>query len=208
MRDPRLQKLAANLAGYSVKVQPGENILIEMIGSEMELLKCLIEEVARLGGNPFVEIEDRSVIRTLLKHATMEQLETWAAYDLERMKRMQGYIGIRAGDNVNDMADVPSEKMQLYDKIHRHPVHLEQRVKKTKWVVLRYPNSSMAQLANMSTEAFEDFYFDVCNLDYAKMDRAMDPLQKLMYRTDKVRIVSPDTDLTFSIKGIGAQKCS
>ncbi|GIO10711.1 aminopeptidase [Cohnella xylanilytica] len=208
MRDPRLQRLAANLAGYSVKVQPGDNVLIEMIGSERELLQCLIEEVAKRGGRPYVEIEDRSVTRTLLKHATLEQMETWAAYDLNRMQRMQGYIGIRSGENANELADVPSDKMKLYDRVHRHPVHMEQRVKKTKWVILRYPNPSMAQLANMSTEAFEDFYFDVCNLDYEKMDRAMDPLQELMKRTDKVRIVAPGTDLTFSIKGIGAKKCS
>lgn len=208
MRDPRIQKLAANLAGYSVKVQPGDNVLIEMIGSERELLKALIEEVAKRGGHPHVEIEDRSVTRTLLRHATPEMVETWASYDLERMKKMQGYIGIRAGENVNELADVPSDKMKLFDRGHRHPVHMEQRVKKTKWVVLRYPNAAMAQLANMSTEAFEDFYFDVCNLDYEKMDKAMDPLQALMKRTDNVRIVGPGTDLTFSIKGIGAQKCS
>ena len=208
MRDPRLQKLAANLAGYSVKVRPGDNVLIEMIGSERELLKCLVEEVAKRGGNPFVEISDRSVLRTLLTNASDEQMETWAAYDLEKMKRMTAYIGIRAGENMNELADVPADRMKAYDRIHRHPVHMEQRVKKTKWVILRYPNGSMAQSAQMSTEAFEDFYFDVCNLDYAKMDRAMDPLQKLMARTDKVRIVGPGTDLAFSIKGIGAQKCS
>jgi aminopeptidase len=124
------------------------------------------------------------------------------------MKRMDAYIGIRAGENPNELADVPSDRMKAFDRIHRHPVHMEQRVKRTKWVILRYPNASMAQAASMSTEAFENFYFDVCNLDYAKMDRAMDPLQKLMSRTDKVRIVGPGTDLRFSIKGIGAQKCS
>lgn len=208
MRDPRIQRLAENLAGYSIKVEPGDNVLIEMIGSERELLKALIEEVAKRGGRPYVEIEDRSVLRTLLNNATPEQIETWAAYDLDRMKRMQGYIGIRAGENVNELADVPADKMKLYDRGHRHPVHMEQRVKHTKWVVLRYPNAAMAQSASMSTEAFENFYFDVCNLDYARMDKAMDPLQELMQRTDKVRIVGPGTDLTFSIKGIGAQKCS
>ncbi|MBN2983460.1 MULTISPECIES: aminopeptidase [Cohnella] len=208
MRDPRLAKLAANLAGYSINVQPGDNVLIEMIGSERELLKCLIEEVAKRGGRPFVEIEDRSVTRTLLNVATPEQMEVWAAYDLERMKRMQGYIGIRSGDNASELADVPSDKMKLFDRVHRHPVHMEQRVKKTNWVILRYPSPSMAQSANMSTEAFEDFYFDVCNLDYEKMDRAMEPLHELMARTDKVRIVGPGTELEFSIKGIGAKKCS
>lgn len=208
MRDPRLQKLAQNLVGYSIDVQPGENVLIDMIGSERELAKCLIEEVAKRGGRPFVETSDRSVLRTLLQHASKEQLELWSALDLERMKNMQGYIAVRSGENVNELADVPDAKMRLYEQIYRNPVHMEQRVKKTKWVVLRYPNASMAQLANMSTESFENFYFAVCNLDYAKMDKAMDPLQALMDRTDRVRIVSPGTDLSFSIKGIGSKKCS
>lgn len=208
MRDARLQKLAESLVGHSINVQPGENVLIDMIGSERELAKCLVEEVARRGGRPFVETSDRGVLRAMLLNATEEQIKLWAAFDLQRMKAMQGYIAIRSGGNVNALADVPSDKMRLYDMHYRHPIHSEQRVKHTKWVVLRYPNDAMAQLANMSTEAFEDFYFDVCNLDYGKMDQAMNPLEALMKKTDRVRIVSPGTDLTFSIKGIGASKCA
>ena len=60
----------------------------------------------------------------------------------------------------------------------------------------------MSQLAGTSTEKFEEFYFNVCNLDYSKMDKAMDALVELMNKTDKVRIVAKDTDLEFSIKGI------
>ncbi|MGG4032176.1 aminopeptidase [Paenibacillus cisolokensis] len=208
MRDSRLQKLAANLVGYSIDVQPGDNVLIDMIGAERELAKCLVEEVARRGGRPFVELSDRSVLRTLLLHATKEQLELWAERDLRRMKEMNGYIAVRSGGNINELADVPEDKMRMYEQIYQRPVHLEQRVKHTKWVVLRYPNESMAQLAKMSTEAFEDFYFNVCNLDYSRMDKAMEPLRELMERTDQVRIVGPGTDLRFSIRGIGAKKCS
>lgn len=208
MRDPRLKRLAQNLVQYSIDVQKDENILIEMIGNETELVKCLIEEVAARGGRPFVERSDRSVLRSLLHNATKEQIELWTDLDLERMKKMDGYIGIRASDNVNALSDVPEEKMKWYEQIYSMKVHMEQRVKKTRWVILRYPNDSMAQLAQMNTEAFEDFYFNVCNLDYAKMERAMEPLYERMKSTDKVRIVSPGTDLSFSIKGIGAKKCS
>ncbi|ANA81788.1 aminopeptidase [Paenibacillus glucanolyticus] len=208
MRDPRIQKLAQNLVNYSVDMQPGENVLIEMIGSERDLLNAIIEEVGNQGGRPFVQLTDRTVQRAMLKNANKEQLELWAELDLERMKQMDCYIGIRAGENVNDMADVPEENMKLYNALYSHPVHSEERVKRTKWVVLRYPNASMAQLANTSTEAFEDFYFDVCNLDYSKMDRAQEPLAELMRNTDKVRIVGPGTELSFSIKNIGAEKCS
>lgn len=208
MRDPRIQKLAENLVGYSVNVQPGENVLVEMIGNERDLLIAIIEEVGKKGGNAFVELTDRTVQRSLFKYASEEQMKTWAEIDLNRMKQMDCYIGIRAGTNVNELSDVPEDKMKLYNSLYSHPVHSEQRVKHTKWVVLRYPNASMAQLANTSTEAFENFYFDVCNLDYAKMDRAQDALADLMKRTDKVRITGPGTDLSFSIKGIGAIKCS
>ncbi|OMF99399.1 aminopeptidase [Paenibacillus sp. FSL R7-0337] len=208
MNDPRIQKLAANLVGYSVNVQPGENVLVEMIGSERDLIKAVVEEVGKAGGRAFVQLTDRTVLRSMLKYATPEGIKTWAEIDLNRMKQMDCYIGIRAGENVNDLSDVPEENMKLYNSLYSHPVHSEQRVKHTKWVVLRYPNASMAQLANTSTEAFEDFYFEVCNLDYAKMDKAQDSLAELMRRTDKVRIAGPGTDLTFSIKGIGAEKCS
>jgi aminopeptidase len=95
--------------------------------------------------------------------------------------------------------------MRLYSKIIR-PVQ-DYRVNKTRWCVLRWPTPSMAQAAGMSTEAFENLYFDVCTMDYAKMSRAMAPLEKLMGKTDRVQLKGPGTDLTFSIKGIGAKKC-
>ena len=121
------------------------------------------------------------------------------------MKGMDAYIAVRAGDNTSELSDVPSDKLNMYYKL-TSPT-LDYRVNKTKWVVLRYPNPSMAQLANKSQEAFEDFYFDVCTLDYKKMSKAMDPLVDLMNRTDKVHIKGPGTDLKFSIKGIPAIKC-
>jgi aminopeptidase len=118
------------------------------------------------------------------------------------MKKVQAYIAIRGSDNSSETSDVPGKLMSLYTKTTR-PVQ-EWRVNKTRWCVLRWPAPSMAQAANMSTEAFENFYFEVCTMDYPKMARAMGPLQKLMSKTDRVRLQSPGTDLQFSIKGIGA----
>ncbi|MCR8633592.1 aminopeptidase [Paenibacillus radicis (ex Xue et al. 2023)] len=207
MRDPRLQTLAKNIIGYSLDVQSGEKVLVEMIGSEREFVVCLVEEIYARGGQPYIELTDPSVRSAMLQSATKEQIEHWAEMDLKRMKDMSCYIGVRAGENVSEMSDVPEAQMKLYDMYYRKPVHMEQRVKKTRWVVMRYPNASMAQLANMSTTKFEDFYFSVCNLDYAKMSLAMDPLQALMNRTDRVRIISPGTDISFSIKDIGSVKC-
>jgi aminopeptidase len=207
MRDPRLQTLAKNIVQYSVSVQPGERVLIDMHGEEREIVKALIEEVYAAGGQPFIHLVDASIQRTLLTSASRDQIQKWAEFDCHRMSEMQAYIAVRAGANATELADVPRERMQEYMEYYVKPVHLELRVKKTKWCVMRYPNAAMAQLASQSTEAFENFYFDVCNLDYANMSRAMEPLVALMNRTDRVRITAPGTDLSFSILNIPAVKC-
>lgn len=209
MFDARLEKLAHNLVNYSCRVQPGEKCLIECVGDRDEaLVALLIREVYAAGGIPFVWSQNVKVKRALLMQANKEQLEIMAAYDGGLMEQMQAFIGIRASENSFELSDVPNECMELYNKYYNEPVHSRIRVPKTKWVVLRYPNDSMSQLANMSTERFEDFYFNVCNLDYQKMDRAMQPLKELMEKTDKVHITGQGTDLTFSIKGMNAIKCS
>jgi aminopeptidase len=207
VKDPRIEKLAKTIVNYSTKVQKGERVLIEMIGPERDLLKSVIDEVHAAGGHPFVQLTDRAVQRRMLTSITKENLEQWAELDLARMKTMDVYIAIRSGENASELSGLPDGQLGLYEKTYYKPVHLDQRVRHTRWVVMRYPSPSMAQLAGMNTDAFEDFYFDVCTLDYEKMSRAMDPLSALMSRTDKVRIVSPGTDLTFSIKGIPNVKC-
>lgn len=205
--DQRIATLAKNLVNYSCKIQKGENVLINYIGdSPKPLVKAIIKEVYIAGGHPFVENVDPSILRELLLGNDGDMLDTWADMDLYRMKKMDAYIGIRASDNVTETADVPGEAMQAHSEKYS-PVH-NHRVGKTKWVVLRYPNYAMAQLANTSLEAFEDFYYNVCCLDYGKMSLAMDSLVELMNKTDKVRIVGQGTDLSFSIKDIAAIKCA
>ncbi|MBE6034731.1 MAG: aminopeptidase [Clostridiales bacterium] len=205
--DPRVKKLSKVLVDYSCDVKPGEKVFIHYEGEcTKPLVKQLIRDIYAKGGLPYFEIRDAEINREILLNCTEEQIKFLEGYQMKQMEGMDAYISIRAGLNTSEMSDVPSDKMNMYNKI-LHPV-LEQRVNHTKWVVLRYPNHSMAQLATTSLEAFEDFYFDVCTLDYKKMADAMTPLVELMNKTDKVRIVGPGTDLTFSIKGIPAIKCS
>ncbi|HIS80809.1 MAG TPA: aminopeptidase, partial [Candidatus Scatomonas merdavium] len=167
--DERIQKLAHNLVSYSCRVSRGDKVWIHYIGRETkELAKALVREVYEAGGIPFPRSEDPELQREMLLHATEEQMKLLAAADGLMMEQMDCYIGIRGSDNVSELSDVPAERMKLYETYYSNPVHHEIRVPKTRWVVLRYPNSAMAQLSGTSTEAFADFYFQVCNLDYSK----------------------------------------
>ena len=207
MRDIRIEKLASNLLSHSVKLQKGEKILIEIIGMDaIPLGKELIRQAENIGALPFFNIIDYEIIREMLMNGTEEQMQIYAKHDLQRMKDMDAYIGVRASTNTAELNGVPTEQMEMYNKYYTLPVHFEERVKHTKWCILRYPNASMAQMSNMNTESFEDFYFNVCTLDYDKMSKAMDSLVELMNKTKIVHIVGEGTDLTFSIEGIPAEK--
>ncbi|MCL4416114.1 MAG: aminopeptidase [Actinobacteria bacterium] len=206
--DPRVKKLADTLVNYSCKVKKNENVLIECFGSSPhELIKEIVRAVYKTDGIPFINLKDTSILREILKECSIEQLQFMAKIDLLQMKSIDAYIGIRAHENVSELGDIASEKMNLYSKYYTDIVSKE-RVNNTKWVVLRYPNNSMAQLAGTSLESFEDFYFNVCNLDHSKMSKAMDKLVDLMNKTDVVHIKGKDTDLSFSIKNIPAIKCA
>ena len=208
MQDLRINQLAKNLINYSCALKKGEKVLIEAKGIDYMLVTALVKEAYKVGAYPFVETYDNRVTRELLLGETEERAKLRAKYDAFRMAEMDAYIGIRGGENCNENSDVPESNLKIDSEYYFHPVHHEIRVKKTKWVVLRYPNQGMAQQAGMSTDAFEDFYFNVCNLDYSKMDKAMNALKKRLDNADKVRIVGKGTDISFSIKGIGSKKCS
>ena len=204
--ETRVSKLASNLLNHSVKLQKGEKILIEMLGTDcIDLAVELIKQAKEIGAIPLFNIIDYKVLKEVLLNCNVEQMEAYRKYDLIRMQDADCYIGIRSA-NPKDLDGISKECMEIYNKIYQTPVHLEERVKNTKWCILRYPNEAMAQMAKMSLEEFTEFFYNVCTIDYSKMEKAMEPLKQLLSKTDKVHIIGPGTDLTFSVKGIPAEK--
>jgi len=205
MQDARFDKLAKLLVEYSTRLKRGETVLIEAFDVPDEMTVALIRAARKAGAIPFTQIQRARISREVALKATNRQLSLTASHELARMKKMDAYIALRGSNNITELSDVPVEQMKLVAKKMR-PVQ-DQRVKKTKWVVLRWPTPSMAQLAGMSTEAFEDFFFEVCTLDYRKLQPGMKALKALMERTNRVEIKGPGTDLRFSMKGIPAVIC-
>ena len=205
MTDPRYNKLAKLLVEYSTQLKAGDRVLIDAIDIPDDFTVELMRTVRSVGATPLVEVRHGRVTREVLRGTDEEHATTIRDIEMFRMKRVQAYIALRGSANINESSDVDSAKMALYSRVVR-PV-LNYRVNKTRWVVLRWPTPSMAQAAGMSTEAFENLYFDVCTMDYRKMAKAMIPLQTRMKKADRVHLKSPGTDLKFSIKNIGAKMC-
>lgn len=207
-KDKRLRQMAENIIKNSIKLKKGEKIFIEAFSSSTkDLFEEMIKAAAEVGGIPFWQYNDNAFIKSFIDNASETQMIEFGKFHAEIMSRCDAYVAVRGHDDMFMMADVKPKQMQLYQKHYYTPVHFDVRVPKTRWCVMRYPNNTMSAMSRMSTKAFEDFYFDACLLDYKKMGKAMLPLKKLMDKTNKVRIVAPGTDLTFSLKGLKSVVC-
>lgn len=207
MRDERDEVLAALLISYCLDLQSGERLMVEVGGSEaLELAKVVIRQATARGAVPFWHYNDPSLQRQWIGHATEAQYEAFTNLQLRLLDECEAWLIVRAEDNPFDLADLQPEQLKMYQTLYVEPVLERRHTRGVKWCLLRYPSNSVAQLSEMSKEAYADLYYDVCCLDYASMSAAMEPLVELFERTDMVHIMGPGTDLTFSIKGIPSMK--
>ncbi|NQS98555.1 MAG: aminopeptidase [candidate division Zixibacteria bacterium] len=209
MKDPRVKEFAEVLVNHSTKVKPGNKVLIEVFDTPHEVTLAIVEEVFAAGGIPLIEMKSNRVQRALYMSGDDDFFKLAADCELYRMKQMDCYIAVRGIWNDKEFVDIPGGQMSKFEKLWLKPVHFDERVANTRWVVTRFPSPSYAQKAKMSFEAFENFFFRACTgVDWEKMSNAMDKMVALMQKTDKVRLVAKGTDLTFSIKGIKPVKCA
>jgi aminopeptidase len=205
MGDPRIKNLAKTAVNFSVSLKKGEKLLIDITDGAEDFALALVEAAYEAGGIPSVNLQTNRLNRAIILGATEESMAAWYEYEAVRMRDMNAYIVVRKNDNPAEYSDIPPERLAIYNRWHGK-LHHGIRLPKTKWCVLRYPNSAMAQAAGMSIEAFEDFYHQACGVGYGKMNRAILPLVELVKRTDQVRITAPGTDITFSIKDQGPKE--
>jgi aminopeptidase len=209
MADPRWDTLAEILINHFIRLTQGETVLVECFDlPDTTLPRLLIQKAAARGAQVLVETRDMRILREVVMRGTKSSLKMWGEIDRNRMQHVQAYLGLRGAWNISELTDVPPQQLDLYNTLYQAPVHFDHRITKTKWCVLRLPSPSMAQQAGMSTEAFEDFYFDVCTLDYSWLSHALKPLVERMKKAREDHIKEPDTDLRFSIEGIPVIPCA
>src|SRR5262249_53680234 len=147
MTDPRMEKLADVLINYSCAVRPGEKVLLEAIDMPHEFTTAVVRAAYAAKARPFVLLKSNIVDRALRLGADSAQFETMADIERGQMEKMDCYIGARGNHNISEMSDVPRDRQQIFERTIWKRVHHEVRIKKTRWVVMRWPHPSMAQMA-------------------------------------------------------------
>lgn len=208
MFQEKIEVLAKTIVNYSLTIKKGEKLLIEVTGNGTDqVLKALIKETLKAGGIPYWNRHAADINAHFAKDANENQMCGWGDLHKLVMENIDAYVSIRGANNAFEMSAVSAAQMKLYNKHFYEKVHSNIRVPMKKWVVLRWPNDAMAQLAEMNTDDFAKFYFDTCTLNYEELGKKMDKLVAVMEKTDSVRLVNKNSDISFSIKNMPVIKC-
>lgn len=197
------KELSKKILNFSCELKKGQNVMLQLIGlNGMGLMRALVETAREMDVNPFIQINDTEIQRMLVDEGDAKFWKNQAEVDqLPLMKQMDAFVGIRASENIYEQAEVGKEENKAYSDHFLKPVHFEERVNNTNWVVLRYPSPAFAMNAKMPTEKFKEFYYKACLLDYSQLAEAMKPLEKRLRDTNMIQLKGVGTDIEFSVKG-------
>lgn len=207
MKDPRIRQMAEILVDYSTRVKKGDVVFISATGTEPVALVKEVYSLCLARGAKYVEYEFTIPDITLrfLNEASVRQASHFPEHKLRFMEDVDVYIGISGVDNTMALSNANQANFITHQKTMR-PI-FDRRVAHTRWVVTRFPTNGAAQDARMSLEEYEDYLFSSCCIDWRAESKKMEKLKRLMDRTEQVRIMASDTEISFSLRGMPAVKC-
>ena len=207
MADPRIAQLAEVRVGYSTRVKRGDTVLIHGIGTDTVPFVKALHRACLQKGAMLVDykIYIPEIEKDFYKYASNSQIEYFPQHEMDFMKQVDVYIGVRAPENTAYLNNVDQNKVSTRMKV-TYPM-LTERVNNSRWVVTRWPTHAGAQDAGMSLEEFEDFFYACTIYDYKALGAKHKKLVRLLNRAGNVRILASDTDLRFSLKGMKSISC-
>ena len=194
--DPRVREHAEVIVEHSVALEEGDNVIIRAPAVAEDLVVALLEAIGDRGGNPVVLDSNARFSRAYLRAS--EEFET-PSHELALIEKSDVYIAIRANTNVAEQSDVLPETNAAYSQT-RQPI-LAERLSK-RWCLTQYPAPANAQLAERSTEAYENFVWDAILKDWDEVREHQAQLKEILDSGSEVRITSGETtDISMSIAG-------
>ena len=193
--DPRVREHAEVIATHSTDLQEGDNVVIAAPPAAEDLAVALHGVVGDHGANPVALNGNDRFSRAYLR-SREKDFET-PEHELALIEETDVFIAVRANDNVTETSDVSPETNAEYSQA-KQPI-LDERLSK-RWCLTQYPAPANAQLAEMSTPAYENFVWDAINKDWDEVRKHQQQMVEILDPADEVRIVSGETtDVTMSV---------
>ncbi|HMB49820.1 MAG TPA: aminopeptidase, partial [Natronoarchaeum rubrum] len=195
--DPRIREHASLLVHDALEVEEGDDVIVKAAPVAEDLVVAVFEALGDVGANPVAQYTNRGgrAIRAYLR-AHDGEFET-PDHEMALVEEADAHIHIRADANVTETSDVDPEQNSAFQQAQR-PI-LNERLTDD-WTLTQYPAPANAQLAEMSTEAYENFVWDAVNKDWDEQEAFQAQMVEILDGAEEVRIVSGDTtDVTMRV---------
>lgn len=198
--DKRWKHLGSLLVNYSAEVRPGERVMIAMTELEsFPLVHAVYEAVVKVGAYPQVQFLSETLRHLLIKYGTIELLDWVPEIEAYGMEWGDVYFGLRGAHNLHEQWDVAADRLSRNQATMGRVSTL--RWEKTRWCLVRVPNSDFAQQAGTDLETSIDMFFDSCLIDWRTESAKWSAWTETLSKSSVVRIVGKNTDLSFSVEG-------
>lgn len=211
MTDPRHLKLAQALIHYALGLQRGERLLIVASPLAAPLVRAVYREALRAGAHPETRVEIEDLTEILLREGSAEQLRYLSPGRLWETEHYDAQLRIGAAENTMALSGIDAERIALVQQAQA-PVRARLTARTANREVRRtgtlFPTQAYAQQAGMALADYEAFFFAACLLDNddpAAVWRALavewQRIADFLAAHDEIRIVAPDTDVTYRVGG-------
>lgn len=199
MKDP-WNELAKVLVNYSLKIQSKDKVLITMMEVEtLPLLKAVYTQIIKAGGFPFVEFQSALLERQLMLHGNQEQLDWVPEPSANAMEWADAYVGLRGNRNPYEFQGISPKMLKSHKKAMGQLSAM--RTELSRWVLVRVPNESLAQQAEISLDEMMAFFFNATLRDWEQEVVRYREIKDVFQKAKQVRIVGKETDFSFSTEG-------
>jgi aminopeptidase len=198
--DKRWKQLGDLLVNYSMKIKPGEKVMIAMVEKKTySLALALYEAVIKAGAYPQVQFLSEEFNRLVLKHGSQIQIDWVPEIEAYGMEWADVYLGLRGAHNLDIFWDISADKLSALRRTMGTISTM--RWEKTRWCLLRVPNAALAHQAGVDEQTITDMFFNACLQDWPDLSKEWRRLADAFGQGKQVRVIGKKTDLRFSVEG-------
>ena len=211
MADSRIENLAELLVHYSLRLKQGQ--WVEIIGpynAEPLLDACQVAAL-KAGAHVSMRVLLPNTTYLFYKHAQDHQLRFVSPLEKLLTDKRDAMIFVWGGWNTKELSGIDPKRIATLQAARRELFarRLQREAKGLfHWVGTLYPTDSSAQDAEMSRSEYEDFVYGAGMVDrpgaisrWKAVSRRQARLVRFLNRLSSIRIVGPDTDITFKTRG-------
>ena len=212
MRDPRIEKLAELIAGYSLDLREGQLYRIDGEDVSIPLATALYAAAIRRGAHPYTRIVPSGLDELALEFASEEQLSYIPEVEQIATEELDAWTSLWGSANTRALTRADPERRRLQLSTHYRMVTRRwERISSGElaWCGTLFPTQGHAQDAEMSLSEFEDFVHAACHTregddpiaHWRGMSETLGARARELEGVRELRIVGPKTDLHVVVEG-------